>query len=299
MTIRYWVVVFSFIIGLSIIVPDDAFNSPFKRPTADVSQGQVQDSVVGRMFKWIQTSQLDLRRSITSLVRGFQAADSISLLLIFGASFLYGMIHALGPGHGKGIVVSYVLSEQKPGLVKGLATGCIIAFGEAISAVIIVYAIYFLALGKLTASFQNVEKQIRFVAYSMILVLGIALFSYRLVRHLQLFRNGSQTPDQSPYRHSGLFVVFLLGLIPCPGVMLLLIFMLTARLPVWGLVFAFSMACGMAVTISSFAVATVSAKSRLVPGVFGASRRLKLAEAAIELGGAGMIVILAVLMLAI
>gem|GEM_PF-3601316 len=79
-----------------------------------------------------------------------------------------------------------------------LATGCIIAFGEAISAVVIVYAIYFLALGRLTASFQNVEKQIRMVAYILTLILGSALFFYRLVRHLPLFRNGSQTPDHSP-----------------------------------------------------------------------------------------------------
>jgi len=276
-----------------------AAGSPFQRPAVPAASPQEPTTITGRVFTWIQSTQRELRGVIAELIRDFkQQQGGLPFLLIVGCSFLYGVIHAVGPGHGKGIIMSFLLSERNPKLTRGLLAGITVAFGEALSAVIIVYAIYYLALGRITSSFQTTEKQIRLGAYGLILLLGIALFVYRLCRQLPVFRKSRHDSVLHHDRRPGLAAAVLLGLIPCPGVMLLLIFMLTARLPLWGLAFAFSMACGMAVTISLFAVATVVAKTHLVPALFSNLKGVGFIEAAIELSGAALIVVLSLFMLA-
>lgn len=279
--------------------PIQAANSPFGRSSAEVDSPQAPQQEEFRLSDWIRTTQRDLRSMIAGLVRGFkETKGSLAFLTIIGASFLYGLLHALGPGHGKAIVMSYLIAERRPKLIKGLLAGCIIAFGEAISAVIVVYSIYFFALGRLTRSFQIAERQIQQIAYILILLLGLALLVYRIYHNLPVFRRYSPPDHQAQDRGPGLLAAVLLGLIPCPGVMLLLIFMLTAGLPIWGLAFAFSMACGMAITISGFAVATVVARSHAVTAVLRQSEKRRTIEAAIEILGAVLIIALSLFMLA-
>src|ERR1700740_1864824 len=47
--------------------------------------------------------------------------------LLAGLSFLYGVFHAVGPGHGKAVITSYVLVSRQTG-----ARGIIISFAAAV-----------------------------------------------------------------------------------------------------------------------------------------------------------------------
>lgn len=267
--------------------------SPFQRPSV-VKPVPAEQGLIDSLNSRLNEVQKELRATVAGMVRGFKESGSlVSLLLIAGGSFLYGVIHAVGPGHGKTIVMSYLMYEKKPRLFRGILAGFIIAFGEAVSAIIIVYLVYFLALGRLTSSFLQTESRIRTIAYIAILLLGIVLFVYRLIK----YRAGGETEPDSENKSRGLAVAVLLGLIPCPGVMLLLIFMLAARLPVHGVLFALCMAFGMALTISGFGVMTVMSKSWFLKLTSTSTTRFRHIQIVVELSAALLIIILAGIML--
>lgn len=268
---------------------DPAICSPFQKPEVT----EVRDSGFqfgNRVKNWLGCVQQDLRRAITSLVREVRQAGSfLTFLLIGGGSLLYGMVHAAGPGHGKLIVMSYMLYQDRPRLMKGVLAGFIIAFGEALSAILVVYAVYYLALGRISSSFRHAERIVQVISYSIILILGLVLFFYRL---LKLKRPSESRADAAQGgQKQGILLPVLLGLVPCPGVMLLLVFMLAAKMPLFGLLFAMCMASGMFLTISGFSILAVLMKSGAERLISGSSTGLRRFQASVELAGALFIVL--------
>ena len=61
-------------------------------------------------FGQVSVWQTHFYRQLTAAVRAWQA-DGGGWLLI-GLSFAYGVFHALGPGHGKAVISSYVLANR-------------------------------------------------------------------------------------------------------------------------------------------------------------------------------------------
>ncbi|HIJ37883.1 MAG TPA: high frequency lysogenization protein HflD, partial [Rhodospirillaceae bacterium] len=85
---------------------------------------------------------VSLQSQLNAQLRGQlrQARDGGSLspvLAIIGLSFLYGVVHALGPGHGKLVVGSYFLSRRAR-LVHGLMMSGTAALVQALSAIALV-----------------------------------------------------------------------------------------------------------------------------------------------------------------
>ena len=64
---------------------------------------------------------------------------SVPLLIGVGLAFLYGVIHALGPGHGKLVVASYFLARDAR-IMRGLLMGLQIAVCHVLSAMVVVAA---------------------------------------------------------------------------------------------------------------------------------------------------------------
>jgi ABC-type nickel/cobalt efflux system permease component RcnA len=91
--------------------------------------------VVGRA---LLTFQREANRLIATHMRAIRDGES-SLPLVIGAglAFLYGVVHALGPGHGKLVVVSYFLSREAQ-IGRGLLMGLQIAVFHVISAMVVV-----------------------------------------------------------------------------------------------------------------------------------------------------------------
>jgi len=100
--------------------------------------------------------------------------DPSVLFLLIGISFIYGMIHALGPGHGKFIATSYFISRQVS-LAKGLVMGTLIAILHAGSAIILVLIIYLIIRGSYLSSLENISRIIRVVSFALIMLIGIYL----------------------------------------------------------------------------------------------------------------------------
>ena len=273
-------------------------------PFESGSRKKIQVSETGwkaKAYMQLSLTQKQLRDEIAGIIRKNRGSVfSLAFLLLIGLSFLYGVVHAIGPGHGKSIVMSYMLSEEPPTLIKGISAGTIIAFGEAISAIVIVYGIYFLSLGRIGPGFSAAELKIKTGAYLFILLIGLILLLYRIKKHSKILVKKSKSlhSDHQP-RKSGMLVAASLGIIPCPGVRILLLFSLAMKFTLTGIILALSMALGMAITISGFGLSMMVFKTRLL-GVFSSDyRRLESIKGILGLAGAAMIVILAFVMLLI
>ena len=94
--------------------------------------------VLQPVFSVLSVWQKKLRGHLTHVSRDIRENPwGRSFLLFLILSFVYGVIHALGPGHGKSIVFSYFLS--RPGrYVHGVLMGNVITFVHVFSAVAIV-----------------------------------------------------------------------------------------------------------------------------------------------------------------
>ncbi len=273
--------------------------SPFSANPSK-SAGFSESGWKDQILQTINQLQLDMRREITGLVRQFRNDKKpTAVLALIAFSFLYGIIHALGPGHGKGIVMSYMLSEENPSVMKGVLIGSIIAFGEALSAILIVYSIYYFSLGRVRSTFDYSAEKITMVSYGILLCIGLVLLAFRIKKHLpgpghntRFDRNQETSSSKKSF-----LVAASLGIIPCPGVMILIVFMLAMKLPLIGLLLALIMAFGMSITISAFGSIVAISKTGVL-GVLSKNRgRMKNLEAFLEIFGAILIVSIAAIFL--
>ena len=63
-----------------------------------------------RWTAWIGALQADFNRDLTAALKGLKQGDAFWWL--GGISFLYGIVHAAGPGHGKVVISSYLVANE-------------------------------------------------------------------------------------------------------------------------------------------------------------------------------------------
>ena len=75
-----------------------------------------------RLFNLFISVQIYFNQHMTAAVRAMRH-DSHAAWTLLGLSFLYGVVHAAGPGHGKAVVSSYLLATRQT-----LRNGIVLAF---------------------------------------------------------------------------------------------------------------------------------------------------------------------------
>jgi nickel/cobalt exporter len=125
----------------------------------------------GGIFGWIAQQQSGFYRALTGAVRLLKT-DPSAVATLVGLSFLYGVFHAAGPGHGKAVIASYVVANGET-LRRGVALSFVSAFLQALVAIVFVgAATYLLNLTSLAIS----EATRGFELASGVLVTGLGLW---------------------------------------------------------------------------------------------------------------------------
>ena len=127
-----------------------------------------------------------LATSVKGLKTDNPMAGAVTLAAL---SFLYGILHAVGPGHGKTIISSYVVANEET-VRRGVIISFIAAGLQALTAVVLVGLLLF----GLNASGLQVNawsNQLESVSYAMIALVGLYLLTTQLLR---LFRNWRGVP---------------------------------------------------------------------------------------------------------
>lgn len=214
-----------------------------------------------------------------------------ALWLFLGLSFLYGVVHAVGPGHGKSVACSYFMAN--PGsLISAAVMANAITFVHMLSAVVVVAAAY-LVLGAGMGGFQRVGNVVQPLSYGLLACAGLFLSGRALRR---LLRGGAgeiaacpgpEDVQGSPGTVGGMLAVsFVTGLIPCPGAAVILSFSIGLDILWAGVLAVTAMAAGMGVTTTAFVWAALGAR-RTVLAVSGRNRGAAvLASSILSLAGA-------------
>jgi len=83
---------------------------------------------------------------MTGAVRNLKDTTSIASATgaLVLASFIYGIFHAVGPGHGKAVISSYMLADKQT-LRRGVFLAFLSSFVQALSAIALVGGLYLAA----------------------------------------------------------------------------------------------------------------------------------------------------------
>jgi nickel/cobalt exporter len=211
----------------------------------------------GNFLKQITMYQHELNRLISSNLRDVGSQESfVAIFSILGIAFIYGAIHAAGPGHGKALVALYFLRE-KSSYKKAFQMGYMIAITHALSALSITLIIYYLIQGMFSRTFKNASDYSMIFSSSLIIIVGFYLL-YEAYKE----RNMKEDENVKLSNKSAIATAISAGIVPCPGVMTITLFAITLGHLSVGIAAAVVMSIGMGLTISLAAIATISLKTR-------------------------------------
>jgi ABC-type nickel/cobalt efflux system permease component RcnA len=221
--------------------------------------------------------QQKLNQKMTVLTRRAKETGSLRpLLTLIIIAFVYGFIHALGPGHGKAVAASYLISYGRK-LTGGIVIGNLIALFHGLSGVALVLAVHFVLKIGVSRPLASMTRTTQLVSYSLIVLFGAGLLIRSLILWHRRKRSENADSDISIFKthRYPLAIALTVGMVPCPGVVLIMLFCLSLNLIGLGMLLAFSVSLGMAVTISAVGVATLVGKSLALGAL---ERRRSLAE---------------------
>jgi len=257
------IVALSFLLFTFAITFADAAQNPFisggdKKPK--VRKIVKYPRVIQNALLKIAALQKTLRNKLTRFGRDIRQnpyGKSFWLFMLF--SFAYGVIHALGPGHGKSIVCSYFL--VRPGrFLHGLLLGNMITFIHVSSAIVIVLIFYFVFRTSGMTAFDNISTHLETVSYAFLALIGASLTG-RIIYDIKIGRLSNTEQNKLLVDKKGLIAVSLAaGVIPCPGAAIILLFTISLHILITGLLAMFFIATGMGATTSFFAIVTIAAQ---------------------------------------
>lgn len=235
----------------------------------------------GGIAGFILAKQAEFYRLLTSAVRASKQ-DGHAVLLLGGISFAYGVFHAAGPGHGKAVISSYLLANEAT-LKRGVGLAFASALAQALTA-ILVAGILAAVIGATAATMSRAVYVIELAAYGLIVLIGLRLAWTKGRAFVAAWRGAPAhlhgpdcdcgddhahmpAPEDLP-RGGGWRewwgAVMSVGLRPCSGAILVLVFALAQGIFWVGAASALLMGVGTALTVSAIAALAVFAKHAAV-----------------------------------
>lgn len=278
--------------------------------------------VVQRLSLWVAEKQASVHRELAAAVRRFKSADPFSAALVLAAiSFAYGVLHAVGPGHGKAVISSYVLADGRT-MRRGVLLSFLAAGIQALSALVLVAALI-LMLRATGMQIRAMEAWLETVSWGLVALVGAWLVYYQvrvaLVPAHALAAHAHNHHPAHPHHHHAddgaceacahlpapselqgdwswrraLAIAFAVGIRPCTGAILVLVFAIGQGLWWAGVFSTLAMALGTAITVSALAALAVGSRElakRLAGG--GSSRWADRVQLAAGLVGASLVLVL-------
>jgi ABC-type nickel/cobalt efflux system permease component RcnA len=144
---------------------------------------------------WLVAVQSEFSREFSGLIRASKTDGSAAWSLI-GVSFLYGIFHAAGPGHGKAVISSYLVANEET-WVRGVVLSLLSALMQAAVAVVLV-GIAAVALHATAATMNSTVNAIEIVSYELIIWVGARLFVVKGWSFIRALFGIKQGPLQAP-----------------------------------------------------------------------------------------------------
>jgi nickel/cobalt transporter (NicO) family protein len=264
------------------------------------------------MLAWQSGLFRELTRAVTAALREPQAA-----WVLVSGSFLYGLVHAAGPGHGKMVIASYIVADGRT-LKRGMALSAAAALLQALVAITLV-AIMALALRATARQVDDVTRLIEMAAFAAIALAGLFVLWRKAGNwsrigspdtaactpgcgHEHLPPPEALTRLQGLSSYQGLremaLIVIAAGSRPCMGAIVVLTFAAAQGLFWVGVASALAMAAGVAIATSALASLAVGFKALALRIAGGRGIRGEKMMLALECLAAALVAALGLLLMA-
>lgn len=154
--------------------------------------------------------------------------------------FLYGVIHSIGPGHGKIILSSAVLIE-KINFKKIIVLAGIIAYCQGLSTFVLYRLFMFIGKQLLPVLNFKIENYGRVMTAILLIIMGVYLIYKEFKRKTHSCKSSS---GKNTFLSS-----FLLGVIPCSGILNILLFLNLLKLSQYGVISILAICTGVFITL--------------------------------------------------
>jgi nickel/cobalt exporter len=285
---------------------------------------------IGGIVGWILARQSEFYREISATIRAAKS-DGSAVWTLLAISFAYGIFHAAGPGHGKAVISSYLVANQETarrGIVLSFASALMQSLVAVVIVAICAWLLNATASAMCNAEkVIEIASYALIAAFGARLVwtkgggFMRALQAERpqpvlaTVAHHDHSHDHHHNHDHHDHDHvhdehcghshgpvpselagpggwqRGLAAIFAVGIRPCSGAILVLVFALAQGLFWAGIAATFVMGLGTAITVATIAVIAVSAKdvARRLSGASEGSGALIMRG--IEFGAAGLVLL--------
>ena len=241
----------------------DMFGRPESPPDAPPPAAALPElpaplrTLIGRSLAIQSRLNAELRGQLREARRDDSWRPALAITMI---SFLYGVFHAIGPGHGKIVVGSYFLTRRAR-LLHGIAMSGAAALIQALSAVLLVTlaaALWEMGSGQLLSYAADLET----ASYGVISLIGLWL-AWGVLRPRPCCGHAHEPghdhhrqPAEAPNLLRVLATGGAVGLRPCSGAILVLLFTLANDIYPIGILATFAMGLGVAITVSAVSLAS-------------------------------------------
>lgn len=128
---------------------------------------------------WISTQQRAFYLAMTQALKAMRE-DPWQASVLVGLSFLYGILHAVGPGHGKAVISSYMVANETT-LKRGVFLSFASSMLQALTAVFII-GLTFLVLRGTTVSMDDATHVMEVASFALIVAFGLSLLWRKVPR---------------------------------------------------------------------------------------------------------------------
>ena len=128
---------------------------------------------VAELARYSADYQRRINQVLSTSLRDVQSGTgSLALWTLVTVCFGYGVVHTLGPGHGKAVVVAYFLDSSRPrAWIEGIFAGGWIAFTHTLAALLLAGALKLSSTVGLLGAMREV-RNVEIVSYTLILLVG-------------------------------------------------------------------------------------------------------------------------------
>jgi nickel/cobalt transporter (NicO) family protein len=308
---------------------------------------------IGGIAGWVLAQQAVFYRALSGMIR-LAKSDGTALWGLMGISFLYGIFHAAGPGHGKALISSYLVANEETWR-RGITLSFASAVMQSLTAVAIV-SVAAVILGATAKLMGDTVRIIEIASYGLIVLLGGRLLWVKGRRFLSAVRahrmeqryagckprhrgasehlrhehnhdhSGGAHQDVHDHHHDsdeeagllpgghahgpepqalagsggwrrGWEAIVAVGLRPCSGAIIVLVFALAQGLFWAGIASTLVMGLGTAITVAAIATLAVGAKALAKRFARERAGFGSLFMRGVEVGGAALVLVVGILLL--
>ncbi|MGF1631388.1 MAG: nickel/cobalt transporter [Kiloniellaceae bacterium] len=274
-----------------------------------------------RSLTGLHDIQRDLHRRLAAAVRGLQEGGIAAAAFLMGISLLYGVFHAVGPGHGKAVISAYLLANESA-VRRGVLLAFLASVLQGLSAILLVGVLAIL-LDMAGVKVRDSVGYLETASYGLVALVGAWLLASLLRRGQRHGHHGNHHHHHQDHAHGpgcghdhlpdparlaaataadgrGLAgvvskaagIVLAVGIRPCSGAVLVLLFALAHGVFLAGVAATFAMSFGTAVTVATLAVLTLYSKRLALAAVGANGRWVEAAYRGLGLLGAGLLLLL-------